>query len=49
VNLVADEGIDRPVVDRLRRDGHHVVYVPSCRRALLTKRSSAKPIRGTRF
>jgi len=27
VNLVADEGVDRPVVDRLRRDGHEVVYV----------------------
>jgi len=27
VNLVADEGVDRPVVDRLRRDGHAVVYV----------------------
>jgi predicted nuclease of predicted toxin-antitoxin system len=27
VNLVADEGIDRPVVERLRQDGHHVVYV----------------------
>jgi predicted nuclease of predicted toxin-antitoxin system len=27
VNLVADEGVDRPVVDRPRLDGHHVVYV----------------------
>jgi predicted nuclease of predicted toxin-antitoxin system len=27
VNLVADEGVDRPVVDRLRQDGHDVVYV----------------------
>jgi len=27
VNLVADEGVDRAVVDRLRRDGHTVVYV----------------------
>jgi len=27
VNLVADEGVDRPVVERLRRDGHEVVYV----------------------
>ena len=27
MNLVADEGVDRPVVERLRRDGHHVVYV----------------------
>jgi GrpB-like predicted nucleotidyltransferase (UPF0157 family) len=27
VNLVADEGVDRPVVERLRLDGHEVVYV----------------------
>jgi len=27
VNLVADEGVDRPVVERLRRDGHDIVYV----------------------
>jgi predicted nuclease of predicted toxin-antitoxin system len=27
VNLVADESVDRPVVERLRLDGHDVVYV----------------------
>ena len=27
MNLVADEGVDRPVVERLRQDGHHVVCV----------------------
>ena len=27
MNLVADEGVDRPVVERLREDGHDVVYV----------------------
>ena len=27
MNLVADEGVDRAVVERLRRDGHEVVYV----------------------
>jgi predicted nuclease of predicted toxin-antitoxin system len=27
VNLVADEGVDRPIVERLRRDGHDVLYV----------------------
>jgi len=27
VNLVANEGVDRPVVERLRQDGHDVVYV----------------------
>jgi predicted nuclease of predicted toxin-antitoxin system len=27
VILVANEGVDRPVVERLRQDGHNVVYV----------------------
>jgi predicted nuclease of predicted toxin-antitoxin system len=27
VNLVANEGVDRPVVERLRQNGHDVVYV----------------------
>ena len=27
MNLVADEGVDRPVVERLRQEGHDVVYV----------------------
>jgi hypothetical protein len=27
VNLVADGGVDRPVVERLRQDGHDIVYV----------------------
>jgi predicted nuclease of predicted toxin-antitoxin system len=27
MNLLADEGVDRPIVERLRRDGHKVVYV----------------------
>jgi hypothetical protein len=27
VNLVADEGVDRAVVERLRQDGHEVIYV----------------------
>ena len=27
MNLVADEGVDRAVVERLRRGGHEVVYV----------------------
>ena len=27
MNLIADEGVDRSVVERLRQDGHHVVYV----------------------
>lgn len=27
MNLLADESVDRPVVDRLRQQGHDVVYV----------------------
>lgn len=27
MNLVADEGVDRQIVDRLRHDGHRVFYV----------------------
>jgi hypothetical protein len=27
VNLVADESLDREIVERLRRDGHAVTYV----------------------
>jgi predicted nuclease of predicted toxin-antitoxin system len=27
MNLVADESVDRPVVDRLRQEGHDVIYV----------------------
>ena len=26
-NLLANEGVERPIVERLRRDGHDVVYV----------------------
>lgn len=27
MNLLADESVDRPIVERLREDGHHVVSV----------------------
>jgi predicted nuclease of predicted toxin-antitoxin system len=27
MNFVADEGVDRPIVERLRLDGHHLAYV----------------------
>ena len=27
MNLIADEGVDRQVVERLRRDGHQVLYI----------------------
>lgn len=27
MNLVCDEGVQRPVVDHLRKDGHDVVYI----------------------
>ena len=27
MNLLADEGVDGPIVDRLRQDGHEVAYI----------------------
>lgn len=27
MNFVADESVDRPVVERLRQEGYHVAYV----------------------
>jgi predicted nuclease of predicted toxin-antitoxin system len=27
MNLLADEGVDKQIVDRLRQDGHSVVYI----------------------
>lgn len=27
MKLVADEGVDRPIVEQLRRDGHEVLYI----------------------
>ncbi len=27
MNLLADEDVDRPIVERLRREGYHVEYV----------------------
>lgn len=27
MKIVADEGIERPIVVRLRADGHHVIYI----------------------
>ncbi len=27
MNFLADEGIDRPIVDRLRQDGYNMLYV----------------------
>jgi hypothetical protein len=27
LNLVCDEGVERPIVERLRADGHHVLYI----------------------
>ena len=27
MKLVADEGVDRPIVDRLREEGHDVLYI----------------------
>lgn len=27
MNLLADEGVDRPIVEKLRREGHTVAYI----------------------
>lgn len=27
MNLFADEGVDRPIVERLREEGHTVLYI----------------------
>jgi predicted nuclease of predicted toxin-antitoxin system len=27
MNLLADEGVDGPIVERLRREGHRVIYI----------------------
>lgn len=27
MNLLADEGVDRQIVEKLRRDGHTVIYI----------------------
>ena len=27
MNFVADEGVDRPIVERLRQEGHAVIYI----------------------
>ena len=27
MNLLVDESIDKPIVDRLRQEGHHVLYI----------------------
>jgi predicted nuclease of predicted toxin-antitoxin system len=28
MNLLADESVDQPIVERLRQEGHNVLYVP---------------------
>ena len=47
MKLLADEGVDRPIVERLRADGHDVLYVAeiepgSSDDAVLTKAAEAK-------
>ena len=34
MNLLADEGVDRQIVERLRQDGHEVLYVLEMERSL---------------
>ncbi len=37
MNLLADEGIDKPIVDLLRSNGFDVVYILETNRALMMK------------
>ena len=32
MNLLADESIDKPIVDRLRQDSHNVLYIAELER-----------------
>lgn len=34
MNLLADEGVDRQIVERLRQDGHHVLYIAELERGI---------------
>jgi hypothetical protein len=47
--LVADESIDRPIVDRLRQDGHDVVYVAELSPSIPTMRCFMKLPVGMRY
>ena len=49
MNLVADEGIDRPVVERLRQDGHQVVYVAELSPSIPDEEVLRHANTGTRF
>jgi hypothetical protein len=42
VKIVADESVDRQIVDQLRRDGHEVLYIAELDSGSTTKRSSAE-------
>jgi hypothetical protein len=44
MNLVADESVDRQIVERLRQDGHHAVYIAERRRAFPMRKCSRRPI-----
>jgi Domain of unknown function (DUF5615) len=48
VNLLADESVDRQIVERLRQDGHDVLYVaemePGIADALVLERANKKII-----
>jgi hypothetical protein len=46
MNLLANEGVDRPIVERLRRDGHDVVYVAELSQASPMTKYFNKPMIG---
>ncbi len=41
--LLADESVDRHIVERLRQDGHDTIYVAEPRQALTTIKCFRKP------
>lgn len=49
MNLLADEGIDAPIVSRLREDGHIVTYVAEMAPGLRMMMSWRWPILRTCF
>jgi len=42
VNILADESVDQPIVNRLREDGHTVLYVAEMALVFLMKWYSMK-------
>jgi hypothetical protein len=49
VTFLADEGVDRQIVERLRQDGHEVAYVARCHRGSWTMLFESKSKLGERL